>query len=274
MRKRRLVRAASVFAGLALVLAACGDDDDEATTDTTAAGDETTTTGDGGGGGGGELEGAKGTTPAPETTDAVTRLPSEDGRAGSRTSRTTATAPSPTTRSSSSPWPRRSPATTGAPTPPRSSTSPRAASSAPRTPTASPWSKRAPTSTTRASPGTTDMSGNGEPIIGSYAVLTYGARQPDRRRALTEFRTAEASQEFQDLPNDPVTVERAGDGVLDDRHAAAGDRQPRLPRPTGDRRRRSWPSTRSTRPAASTARTWCSSRATRATPRPTPRSRR
>jgi branched-chain amino acid transport system substrate-binding protein len=54
MRNRRLVRAAAVFAGLALVLAACGDDDTEDSTDTTQAtagstddtsgSDETTTT--------------------------------------------------------------------------------------------------------------------------------------------------------------------------------------------------------------------------------------
>ncbi len=61
--------------------------------------------------------------------------------------------------------------------------------------------------------GPTDMSGNGEPIIGSYSVQTYGDDNridPD----LTVFETVEASEEFQALPNDPVTVERAGDGIL------------------------------------------------------------
>ena len=70
MRNRRLVRAAAVFSGLALLVAACGDDDD---TDTGS--DETTTTApeDGGEGGeGNELVGLRGTTPLPETTDAVT----------------------------------------------------------------------------------------------------------------------------------------------------------------------------------------------------------
>ena len=58
MSKRRLVRAAAVFSGLALVLAACGgDDDDEAgTTDTTAAGGGTETTAASGGGGGDATE--------------------------------------------------------------------------------------------------------------------------------------------------------------------------------------------------------------------------
>ena len=61
--------------------------------------------------------------------------------------------------------------------------------------------------------GSTDMSGNGEPIFGSYAIPSYGDDNridPD----LTEFRSAEASEEFQALPNDPVGVERAGDGTL------------------------------------------------------------
>jgi ABC-type branched-subunit amino acid transport system substrate-binding protein len=69
MRNRRLVRAAAVFSGLALLVAACGDDDD---TDTGS--DETTTTApdEGGTGGeGSELVGMRGTTPLPETTDAV-----------------------------------------------------------------------------------------------------------------------------------------------------------------------------------------------------------
>ena len=79
MRNRRLVRAAAVFSGLALVLAACGDDDDDDTdtgsATTEAPSDETTTTAsEGGGGGGGELEGMKGTTPLPETTDTVERV--------------------------------------------------------------------------------------------------------------------------------------------------------------------------------------------------------
>src|SRR5688572_11856444 len=68
MSHRRSVRIAGALCALALLAAACGDDDDEGTTTTTVAEDTTTT---GGGGGGGELVGAKGTTPAPETTDAV-----------------------------------------------------------------------------------------------------------------------------------------------------------------------------------------------------------
>ena len=68
MRNRRLVRAAAVFTGLALLVAACGDDDDADT-----GSDDTTTTApeDGASGEGSELVGMRGTTPLPETTDAV-----------------------------------------------------------------------------------------------------------------------------------------------------------------------------------------------------------
>ncbi len=61
--------------------------------------------------------------------------------------------------------------------------------------------------------GPTDMSGNGEPIIGSYAVQVYG---DDNRldAELETFRIIEASDEFKALPVDPVTTPRAGDGVL------------------------------------------------------------
>ena len=65
MRKRSLVRAAAVVCGLALLTAACGSDDNSSSSTTTTAPSETPT-------GNGELVGAKGTTPAPETTDAVT----------------------------------------------------------------------------------------------------------------------------------------------------------------------------------------------------------
>ncbi len=62
MRNRRLVRAAAVFTGLALLVAACGDDDDTDTGD-----DDTTTTApeDGASGEGNELVGLRGTTPLP-----------------------------------------------------------------------------------------------------------------------------------------------------------------------------------------------------------------
>ncbi|MGH9275163.1 MAG: ABC transporter substrate-binding protein, partial [Acidimicrobiales bacterium] len=58
-----------------------------------------------------------------------------------------------------------------------------------------------------------DMSGNGEPILGSYAIQVYG--DDNRLDAEQEtFKTVEASEEFKALPVSPVEAERAGDGVL------------------------------------------------------------
>ena len=71
MRNRRFVKVAAVVCGLSLLAAACGSDDDSSSDDTT------TTTAADGGGTAGELSGAKGTTPAPETTAAVTSFQEE-----------------------------------------------------------------------------------------------------------------------------------------------------------------------------------------------------
>jgi ABC-type branched-subunit amino acid transport system substrate-binding protein len=73
MTNRRLVRAAAVFSGLALVLAACGDDDEPTSTDetTTTAGETSETTAGSASGEGNELVGMRGTTPLPETTPEV-----------------------------------------------------------------------------------------------------------------------------------------------------------------------------------------------------------
>ena len=94
MRNRRLVRAAAVFTGLALLVAACGDDDD---TDTGS--DDTTTTApeDGASGEGNELVGLRGTTPLPETTDAVTAFQARMDEADPDARGLTTTARRPTT---------------------------------------------------------------------------------------------------------------------------------------------------------------------------------
>jgi len=63
MRNRRFVRVAAVVCGLSLLAAACGDDKKD------TAGDPTTTTAEGGGGDGGELAGMKGTTPLVDLSD-------------------------------------------------------------------------------------------------------------------------------------------------------------------------------------------------------------
>src|SRR5690606_10680699 len=60
--------------------------------------------------------------------------------------------------------------------------------------------------------GPHDFNGNGEPLVGNYAVLEFGA---DNRidESLTEVVTAE-SPESMVVDETPVGVERAGDGVL------------------------------------------------------------
>jgi len=60
--------------------------------------------------------------------------------------------------------------------------------------------------------GPQDMNGNGDPLIGSYGILQFGA---DNRidDAKTVYEVA-AAPESLFVDNQPVTVERAGDGVL------------------------------------------------------------
>lgn len=212
MNKRRLVRAAAVFSGLALVLAACGDDDDGTDTGSATTADGATTTTGGGGEGGGELQGAKGTNPAPELTDSVEAF----------RERMLELDPS-ITDFSYGPEAYDSVIIVAlAAQVAGDDGSAHAAEIVNVTKDGEQCSTYADCLALvqagtdidyEGVSGSTDMSGNGEPIIGSYSIQTYGA---DNRidPELTEFRTAEASQEFQDMPNDPVTVERPGDGVL------------------------------------------------------------
>jgi ABC-type branched-subunit amino acid transport system substrate-binding protein len=60
--------------------------------------------------------------------------------------------------------------------------------------------------------GPTTMNGNGEPLVASYGVLSFGA---DNRidDSLTRYETAEAPESAV-VPLTPVDVQRAGDGVL------------------------------------------------------------
>ena len=60
--------------------------------------------------------------------------------------------------------------------------------------------------------GPQDMNGNGDPLIGSYGILQFGANNRiDDTKTVYEVAAAPESL-FVD--NQPVTVERAGDGVL------------------------------------------------------------
>ena len=213
MRNRRLVRAAAVFSGLALVLAACGDDDEEPTstdeTTTTAAPEE--------GSGGGQLVGAKGTTPAPETTDTVTafqaRMDEHAATAGIDLAGTYAYGPESYDAAIIIGLAAEAAGTDG---------SAHAGEIVNVTKDGEQCSTFADCLALiqagtdidyEGVSGPTDMSGNGEPLIGSYALQVYG--DDNRLDAEQEtFRTVEAGEEFQTMPNDPVTSERAGDGVL------------------------------------------------------------
>jgi ABC-type branched-subunit amino acid transport system substrate-binding protein len=215
MSKRRLVRAAAVFSGLALVLAACGDDDDDDTgagATTTEAPDGETTTTAGGGGGGGELVGAKGTTPAPETTAAVEEFQArmlennpdlDDFSYGPETYDSMiiiALAAQ----------------VAGTDGIGHASEIVNVTKGGEQCSSYADCLALVQAGTDidyEGISGPTDMSGNGEPIFGTYSVQSYGE---DNRidDSLTEFRSAEASEEFQSMPNDPVEGTREGDGVL------------------------------------------------------------
>jgi ABC-type branched-subunit amino acid transport system substrate-binding protein len=212
MTNRRLVRAAAVFSGLALVLAACGDDDEPTSTEET-----TTTAAEDGGGGGGELVGAKGTTPAPETTDAVQafqgRMDEYAASVGIDLAGTYAYGPESYDSAIIIALAAETAGTDG---------SAHAAEIVNVTKDGEQCSTFADCVALiqagtdidyEGVSGPTDMSGNGEPLIGSYALQVYG--DDNRLDAEQEtFRTVDAGDEFQTMPNDPVTSDRAGDGVL------------------------------------------------------------
>jgi ABC-type branched-subunit amino acid transport system substrate-binding protein len=61
--------------------------------------------------------------------------------------------------------------------------------------------------------GPLEFSGNGEPTIGSYGVLQFGADNRIDDEATT-FKTIEAPPEVADIPLSETTVDRTGDGVL------------------------------------------------------------
>jgi hypothetical protein len=208
MRNRRLVQVVGVACGLALLAAACGDDN--------KASDATTTTA-GSSGGGGELVGAKGTTPAPETTDAVrafqARMDAHAADAGINLDGTYAYGPESYDSAIIIALAAQVAGDDG---------SAHAAEIVNVTKDGEKCSTYADCLALveagtdidyEGVSGPTDMSGNGEPIIGSYAVQVYGADNrldPDKET----FKTVEASEEFKAMPVEPVTSDRAGDGVL------------------------------------------------------------
>lgn len=214
MRHRRSVRIAGTLCALALLTTACGDDDDEPSADPS---EETTTTAGETGGGGGELVGAKGTTPAPETTDAVrdfqARMDAYAEEHGIDLDGTYAYGPESYDATIIVALAAQVAGDDG---------SAHAAEIVNVTKDGEKCSTYADCLALveagtdidyEGVSGPTDMSGNGEPILGSYAIQVYG----DDNRLDPEqetFATVEASEEFKALPNDAVTANRPGDGVL------------------------------------------------------------
>jgi len=214
MSHRRHTRVVAAILGLSLLAAACGSDDEEPEAEGPA---ETTESTESGGEDVGELSGMKGTTPAPETTPEVedfqSRMDAFAEEAGIDLNDTYAYGPESYD------------ATIIVALAAQVAGDDGAAHAAEIVNV----SKEGEQCSTFADcmalieagtdidyegvSGPTDMSGNGEPIIGSYAVQVYG----DDNRLDPEqetFKTVEASEEFQNLPNDEVTADRAGDGVL------------------------------------------------------------
>lgn len=209
--RNRFIRATAVVCGLSLLVAACGDDDDG------DAADPTTTTEADSGSEGGALVGAKGTTPAPETTPEVEsfqeRMQAHADEAGIELDGTFAYGPESYDSAIIIALAAQVAGDDGAA---------HAAEIVNVTKDGEACSTFADCLALieagtdidyEGVSGATDMSGNGEPIVGSYAVQVYG---DDNRLdpELETFKTVEASEEFKGLEVSPVTVERAGDGVL------------------------------------------------------------
>jgi ABC-type branched-subunit amino acid transport system substrate-binding protein len=213
MRNRRLVKVAGVLCSLALLAAACGDDD-ESPSDTTEESPDTT---EDGGGGGGELVGAKGTTPAPETTPEVedfqSRMDAHAEEAGIDLDDTYAYGPEAYDSAIIIALAAQVAEDDGAA---HAAEIVNVTKDGEKCNTFADCLALIEAGTDidyDGVSGATDMSGNGEPLVGSYAVQVYG----DDNRLDPEqetFKSVEASEEFQTMPNDPVTVERAGNGTL------------------------------------------------------------
>jgi ABC-type branched-subunit amino acid transport system substrate-binding protein len=199
-----------VVCGLALVAAACGDDEEpesEGTTSTTEAES-----------GGGALVGAKGTTPAPETTDAVrdfqARMDAHAEEAGIDLDDTYAYGPESYDSAIVIALAAQAAGDDGSA---HAAEIVNVTKGGEKCGTFADCLALLEGGTTDIDydgvSGATDMSGNGEPLVGSYAVQVYG----DDNRLDPEqetFKSVEASEEFQTMENEPVTLERAGDGVL------------------------------------------------------------
>jgi len=217
MRNRRFVKIAAVVCGLSLVAAGCGDDDDAADPTTTEGEETTTTEADDGGDGDGALVGAKGTTPAPETTPEVedfqTRMQEYADGAGIELDDTFAYGPESYDAVILIALAAQVAGDDGAA---HAGEIVNVTKDGEQCNTFADCLALIEAGTDidyEGVSGGTDMSGNGEPIIGSYAVQVYG----DDNRLDPEqetFKTVEASDEFKALENEAVEADRAGDGIL------------------------------------------------------------
>jgi hypothetical protein len=208
----------ALLMAFALFAAACGDDDDTEE----GTGDESTTTtaddgGEGEGGEAGALAGAKGTTPAPETTDAVrdfqARMDEYAEGAGIDLDGTYAYGPEAYDTTIIIALAAQVAGDDGSA---HGSEIVNVTKEGEKCATYEECLALVEAGTDidyEGISGATDMSGNGEPLVGSYAVQVYG---DDNRLDPEEetFKTVEAGDEFKTMETDPVTQDRAGDGVL------------------------------------------------------------
>ncbi len=207
MRHGTSVRIAGLVCGLALLAAACGSDSKTAATTTTKAGSAS----------GGELAGAKGTTPAPETTDAVKefqkKMDEHAKSAGIDLGGTYAYGPESYDSAVIIALAAQVAGDDGSKAAAEIVNVTKGGEKCSSYADCLALVKDGKDIDYEGVSGPTDMSGNGEPILGSYAVQVYG---DDNRLdpSLETFKTIEASDEFKSMDVTPVTATRAGDGTL------------------------------------------------------------
>ncbi|CAN5141610.1 hypothetical protein BH18ACT4_BH18ACT4_02600 [soil metagenome] len=211
VKRRRSIRLLAMFAGLSLLAAACGDDDEGAGGTTTAPAEESTTSEAEGGGGDteGQLEGMRGTTPLVDLSDDFrTRLDAVDPdltdinyAAESYDAVIVIALAAQIAGSDGIEYASEINGVTRG---------------GEKCPTYAECLALIQGGTTDidydGASGPLEFSGNGEPTVASYGVLTFGADNRIDDEA-TEYVTAEAPPEA-DVAEVPVEGTRAGDGVL------------------------------------------------------------
>lgn len=204
MRHRRSIRVAGVVFGLALLTAACGDDSN----DTSSEPDATTTTGDAGGAKGGELAGMKGTTPLVDLSDDFKNRMLEvdpklvDFNYGAESYDATIVISLAAAKAG----------TDGSAFANEINGITRGGEKCDTFAACMAIIDAGGDPDYDGASGPMEFSGNGEPTVASYGILTFGDDNQIDEDA-TEYQVANAP-ESADVPQEPVTVERAGDGEL------------------------------------------------------------